>query len=259
MSAISERIIKCIEVSGLSKTDFAKSISVSQPFISQLCSGASSPSPRTIKNICQAHGIREEWLTDGIEPMKSPKSRQDEVEIAIRSLTGGETEDFKRRFVLALASLKEEHWQLLEKKMREIVGDRPLTEAEPEKLEETIFYVPWFFQPMSAGIGEFAGHEPPEALAIKKEAPIGTSFVARVKGNSMEPTYQNGDLVFVKAQPEVEIGQIGAFYMDGQMWIKELGNGVLISHNPEYGPRTMTEDIICQGLVLGTCDSSYLL
>ena len=57
--------------------------------------------------------------------------------------------------------------------------------------------------------------------------------------------------------PEVEIGEIGAFYMDGQMWIKERGDGVLISHNSKYGPRPMTDDVRCQGLVLGVCDDSY--
>ena len=32
---------------------------------------------------------------------------------------------------------------------------------------------------------------------------------------------------------------------------------MLISHNPGYAPRAMTEDIRCQGLVLGVCDESY--
>lgn len=94
---------------------------------------------------------------------------------------------------------------------------------------------------------------------MKKRPPRGTSFIARVNGNSMEPDYHEGDLVFVHATVEIRIGQIGAFFMDGQLWIKELGNGVLISHNPDpqYAPRPFTEDIKCQGLVLGVCDESY--
>lgn len=51
---------------------------------------------------------------------------------------------------------------------------------------------------------------------------------------------------------------IGIFFMDGQMWLKELGDGVLLSHNPKYPPRPMTDDVRCQGLVLGVCDESYL-
>ena len=45
---------------------------------------------------------------------------------------------------------------------------------------------------------------------------------------------------------------------DGHRIVKELGEGVLLSHNPKYEPRPMTEDIRCQGRVLGVCDESYL-
>ena len=45
--------------------------------------------------------------------------------------------------------------------------------------------------------------------------------------------------------------------MDGQQWVKELGEGVLLSHNPDYEPRPMTEGIRCQGRVLGVCDDTY--
>ena len=45
--------------------------------------------------------------------------------------------------------------------------------------------------------------------------------------------------------------------MDGQQWVKKLGDGVLLPHNPEYELRPMTEDIRCPCLVLGVCDESY--
>lgn len=110
---------------------------------------------------------------------------------------------------------------------------------------------------MSAGTGTEAGSEPPEDLQLIKAPPKGTSYVAPVTGDSMKPTYHDGDRLFIRAQEEIEPGQIGVFFMDGQQWIKELGDGVLISHNPDYPPRPMTEDIRCQGLVLGVCDDSY--
>ena len=110
---------------------------------------------------------------------------------------------------------------------------------------------------MSAGTGQEAGQEYPEDFLLKKRPPRGTSFIARVSGNSMEPTYHNGDLVFIHATVDIRPSQTGAFLMDGQLWIKELGDGILISHNPDYEPRQFTEDIRCQGLVLGVCDESY--
>lgn len=119
------------------------------------------------------------------------------------------------------------------------------------------FSVPGYSMPLSAGTGQEAGQEYPENYTLIKEPLRGTSFIARVSGVSMEPTYHNGDLVFVHSTEEIPVGRIGAFFMDGQQWIKELGDGELISHNPEYDPIPMREDIRCQGLVLGVCDESY--
>lgn len=124
--------------------------------------------------------------------------------------------------------------------------------------DETIYYITsWFEHPMSAGTGQPAGDKQPENLRLIKEPPRGTSYVAPISGDSMEPTYHNGDKLFIHACEKIEPGQIGVFYMDGQQWVKELGNGELISHNPAYPPRPMTEDVRCQGLVLGACDESY--
>lgn len=119
------------------------------------------------------------------------------------------------------------------------------------------FSVPGYAMPMSAGTGQEAGQEYPENYKLVKEPPRGTSFIARISGRSMEPTYHDGDLVFVHATEEIPVGRIGTFFMDGQQWIKELGDGELISHNPDYDPRPMTDDVRCQGLVLGVCDDSY--
>lgn len=130
---------------------------------------------------------------------------------------------------------------------------------EQDSTSEIIYSsIPEYDSPMSAGPGEDAGQEYPDNLRLIKEPPPGASYVARIKGDSMEPTYHNGDRVFVAAWEDVYPGQVGVFFMDGQQWVKELGEGVLLSHNPEYEPRPMTEDIRYQGRVLGVCDKSYL-
>lgn len=135
---------------------------------------------------------------------------------------------------------------------------RPEMEAAAEPTVEIMYFsVPYQLHPMSAGTGTESDEEYTENLRLIKEPPYGTSYVARVSGDSMEPTYNNGDLVFVHSTVEIREGQVGVFLMDGQQWIKELGDGVLISHNDEYEPRRMTPDVRCQGRVLGVCDDSY--
>lgn len=138
-----------------------------------------------------------------------------------------------------------------------IQKERKEMEAAEEIAPEVVFICPGFISPMSAGTGQQAGDEYPENYHLIKEPPRGTSYIAPVSGNSMEPTYQSGDKLFIHACTEIRRGQIGVFFMDGQQWVKELGNGELISHNPDYNPRQMTEDVRCQGLVLGVCDESY--
>ncbi len=119
------------------------------------------------------------------------------------------------------------------------------------------FSIPGYSMPMSAGTGQEAGLEYPEDYTLVKQPPRGTSYIAPVSGNSMEPTYHDGALLFIHACEGIREGQIGIFLMDGQQWVKELGAGVLISHNPGYDPIPMRDDIRCQGLVLDVCDESY--
>lgn len=119
------------------------------------------------------------------------------------------------------------------------------------------FYISEYREPASAGTGQPISTPYPETVMLIKEPPKGTSFIAHVHGDSMEPEYEDGDIVFVKAQREIRIGQIGVFFMDGEEFIKELGDGELISHNSKYEPIELDESIRCQGLVLGICDESY--
>ncbi len=123
--------------------------------------------------------------------------------------------------------------------------------------EEKLYIMPRYLSAMSAGTGEIAADEYPEDYILKKRPPRGASYIATVHGDSMEPTIYDGDKLFIRACTEIRAGQIGVFFMDGKMWIKELGKGVLISHNEKYPPIPMTEDVLCQGQVLEVCDESY--
>lgn len=143
---------------------------------------------------------------------------------------------------------------VLDVEWRRCTTPAQMAQLEPDKVVYITSYYP---HPASAGTGQEDVDDKSEELELTKRPPKGTSYVIHVDGESMEPTYCHGDKLFVRAQEEIEPGQIGIFFMNGQQWVKELGDGVLISHNPAYPPRPMTEDIRCQGLVLGVCDKSY--
>lgn len=141
--------------------------------------------------------------------------------------------------------------------LREKQAEMEAAHEMPGQIIQLRFKVPGYSMPMSAGTGQEAGQEYPDDYILVKEQPRGTSYIATVSGDSMEPTYCDGDRLFIRATVDIKRGQIGVFLMDGQQWVKELGAGVLISHNPKYEPIPMTDDIRCQGIVLGVCDESY--
>lgn len=76
-------------------------------------------------------------------------------------------------------------------------------------------------------------------------------FILRVCGDSMEPKYSDGDYVLVKQQDTIEQGEIGIFCVDGEGYIKQLGNNVLISLNKKYPEIPLNAESRCFGKVLG--------
>lgn len=106
------RILHVIEHSGLTKTAFAKRINVSQGLVSQMCSGTTSPSERTIADICREFGCNEVWLRTGEgEPFKE-RSREEEImRFAVRTNKG--SDEFRKALVAMLARLDDEDWDAL--------------------------------------------------------------------------------------------------------------------------------------------------
>ena len=59
------RIAQIIVALGIKRTEFAKKIGISSPFVSELCSGAKKASDRTITDICREFNVSETWLRPG--------------------------------------------------------------------------------------------------------------------------------------------------------------------------------------------------
>lgn len=111
---MNERIKKIIEELGLKKVDFANRLHISQPFASELCSGAKAPSDRTISDICREFGVREAWLRNGEGEMFVQDTQSEQVAAFLADLTKDDSDTFKKRFVEMLAGLSPADWELLE-------------------------------------------------------------------------------------------------------------------------------------------------
>ena len=72
------------------------------------------------------------------------------------------------------------------------------------------------------------------------EAPCDCDAAVTVRGDSMEPTYYDGDILYIRQQPTVRKGQIAVVFVDDMAAIKHVyreHDGVmLVSDNPAYPP-----------------------
>lgn len=111
---------------------------------------------------------------------------------------------------------------------------------------------------VSAGLGEALddGDNWEEIKVISTPESETADFAVTVYGESMSPDFHDGDIVLVKEQPKIEIGQIGIFICDNEGFIKEAGRDRLISYNPKFDDIYPSEnsEIICKGLVLGIAE-----
>ena len=113
--------------------------------------------------------------------------------------------------------------------------------------------VPYYGHVASAGTGQYVFDDiPPEMIEIENEMDnMHVDFAIGVNGDSMEPTYHDGDTLLIKKQSEICVGEIGIFMINGEAFVKELGDGVLISHNKKYKSIDITSDTRCIGKVIG--------
>ena len=115
MDSINSRISEVIADSGLSKTEFAKQVNVSQSHVSRMVSGETGVSDRTISDICREFNVNETWLRTGEGEMFNQITQSEKLAAFLADITADEGDDFKRRFVEMLAELEPEDWKLLER------------------------------------------------------------------------------------------------------------------------------------------------
>ena len=108
------RINEIVKVSKLTKTDFAKRLGISQPYLSQICAGQKTPSDRTIQDICREFSVNPVWLRTGEGEPYLKRTREAEImSFAVDTIKG--SNEFRRALVSMLATLDDDQWDGLEK------------------------------------------------------------------------------------------------------------------------------------------------
>ena len=121
---------------------------------------------------------------------------------------------------------------------------------------------------VSAGTGEFLDEDSFETVPFPEgSVPHGADFGVRIAGDSMEPVYHDGQIVWVQECKRLMRGQVGVFVYDGAGYLKvydeqkpdasvaeeytdSYGNvraqPVLVSYNQKYAPKVIRPEAAFQ-------------
>ncbi|MBQ7014285.1 MAG: LexA family transcriptional regulator [Oscillospiraceae bacterium] len=131
------------------------------------------------------------------------------------------------------------------------------TATEQDEDEEQHITLRLSYLAASAGTGDYLDSEDYEHITVKRtETTLQADFAVRVNGDSMEPTYHDGEILLVEGTPYINVGDIGVFVVNGNGYVKEYGGDRLISHNEDFED-IMLHDydvVICSGRVIGVLE-----
>lgn len=229
----------------ISITTMCKESGVSRGSLTDLKSGRSRLlSSEALSKIAKYFGVDVSWLM-GLDVSTAEKAMVlfDDETREIIAATRNRPE--VKKLLIALQNLSSEDVKLITKVINRFESNNCIN---PPTIT-----INRSFLSASAGAGEYlseGNYEPREYPDIP--AARQADIVIPVSGRSMEPRFFDGDELYVRIQPSVNVGEIGIFIKNGEGFVKEAGEDRLISLNPEFDDiSTDGEPIECFGKVLG--------
>ena len=117
---------------------------------------------------------------------------------------------------------------------------------DPEEVYETPRLLRLYDIPVSAGTGNFLDESGYEMITAPGYVSDAADFALRVSGDSMEPLFMDGQVIWVKEQASLNNGDIGIFIYSGEAYCKALifegSKAYLRSLNPAYEDVEIKED-----------------
>ncbi len=241
---ICRNITKYRKLAGLNQKEFAAKLCAAPSRVSSWETGANSTDIDTLFKICEILNVSINDMCE-IYPDANIMLSYLEQEFInkYRSL-----DPYGKETVSYILDRECERVSSLQKQKERI------EELEAENTPQRI--IAYYQRLASAGSGDYLFDDIPTDFVRVKSTAISrqADFVIGVNGRSMEDTYHDGDRVFVKKLPEIDIGDIGVFTRGNDCFIKELGTDRLISHNQDkeaYPDIPASNDIRLVGKVLG--------
>lgn len=238
LPVICERIKYYRELMGMEQKVLARQIGVTPNSISNWENGRSRPDVNLLPGICEALNITFYELFSTPDPTIKYSARQ-------------------QLLVDEFSALSEGHKQAVEN----LVDTLSRVEAAENCPDLSI--LTYFSRQLAAGTGD-----PTEFVDEGEDVYVYSSpdvnradCIFTVNGNSMEPYFHSGQDVLVQRipnGPDLQYGEIGAFIVGNETYIKEYQEDGLHSLNPDYGTMHFSEfeSVYLIGRVLGILDKA---
>ena len=221
---------------GLTQTELAKLIGVSKGSIGNYESEISSPNENILIKLFSALDCDANYLY------------HDDINKSNDSISNTELQHIKK-----YRALDEHGKKIVDFVLNEEYG-RSTEQESGELIQTNCIVLTMYEDAVSAGTGEYLNDGRCVEVTVD-ETPLTerADFILRVSGDSMEPTYYDGDKVLVENAVELSVGEIGIFVLNGQGYIKEYRPEGLFSHNKKYGIIKINENDRCEivGRVIG--------
>lgn len=109
-----ERVREVRKALSLTLEKFGDKIGLKKNSLSQIENGKNELTDSNVKSICREFNVNENWLRTGEGEMLIKLSRQKEIAKLSADLFKAEEESFKSRLIMALASMNDDEWRMLE-------------------------------------------------------------------------------------------------------------------------------------------------
>ena len=233
MQIIAENITHFRKQRGITQKELAKEVGITASTMTDYMKLRSAPSFGVIQKLADYFGVKKSDI-DTTFKEESTTPLPDASDLLTQQITD------------KVVQLTPDNKKIVLRTSEELLESQNEEETKINEVSEVIqlYSYDYYDHPASAGTGQYLNDVRVERIELPVD--VDADFVIPIKGDSMEPDYHNGDLVFIQTSVDLNNGVIGVFNYNGDAYIKQLvideDQAYLHSLNPAYKDMPITPE-----------------
>ncbi|EOA9733787.1 LexA family transcriptional regulator [Staphylococcus aureus] len=219
MNIFKDRLKQIMSERKISQSELSRRTGIGRNSISDYLNGKYEAKQDKVFELAKALNVNEAWLM-GFDISKNRKIENNDITSIYSKLTPP-----RQSNVLKYATNQ------LEEQNNDSDNLVDFNSYIQEKSEVDIYGC------ASAGIGERLYNEPISKEFVRGYVPA-HDIALKVNGDSMEPLFKNGQIIFIEKSHTIKDGQIGVFIINGDAYVKKVyvedNRLTLVSLNKKY-------------------------